>query len=246
MKILIRFSGVALLFVFLGMFANCNYLQGLFAVTDQTPTQTLIQGLWVVSSVVDTSGKDITADVSFPVAAFDFNNVNGFSSTGDALATCLVYGNGTYFSVESKVQQTFDYSKLAFNTGDFGMSLGVVDTFTIAFRLSGVGGSGTIASLLTALGINSQLIQLAGQTVYHKFMDVGISFTPANDTMVWNFDGNTHTLYTVKDANLNDVPWYGADFPFKKMTVTLVRKTGYASFNDLVKSYQAPHLSKKR
>jgi hypothetical protein len=238
MKTVIHFSGTFLLLVFLGIGVNCTFLQDLLQVTDQTPTSTLIQGLWVVSSVVDTSGKDITADVSFPVAAFDFNNVNGFSSTGDALATCLVYGNGTYFSVESKVQQTFNYSKLMFNTGDFGMDLGVVDTFTLAFRLSGVGGSGTIASLLTALGINSKFIQLAGQTVYHKFMCVGISFSAANDTMEWDFNEYTHTLYTVKDANLNDVPWFGAEnLPFKKMTVTLVRKTGYATFDDLVKSY---------
>ena len=224
--------------VCVGMFAHCSFLNDLLAITDQTPTKTLIQGLWVATSVVDTSGKDITADVSFPVAAFDFNNVNGFSSTGDALATCLVYGNGTYFTVESKVQQTFDYSKLAFNTGDFGMGLGVVDTFTIAFRLSGVGGSGTIATLLQALGINSNAIQLAGETVYHKFMCVGISFSPDNDTMTWRFDDYTHTLYTVKNANLDDVPWAGAaNLPFKKMTVTLVRKTGYATFNDLVKSY---------
>ena len=239
MKVLIRFSAVLLLPVFLVIFAGCSFLQNLLTTTNQTPTATLIQGLWVVSSVTDTAGKDITRDVSFPVAAFDFNNVNGFSSTGDALATCLVYGNGTYFTVESKVQQTFDYSKLSFNTGDFGMGLGVVDTFAIAFRLSGVGGSGTIASLLTSLGISSTFIQAVGQTVYHKFMCVGISFSPSNDTMTWNFNDNTHTLYTVKDPNLTDVPWAGAaNLPFKKMAVTLVRKTGYATFGDLVKSYQ--------
>lgn len=222
----------------LGICTGCNFLQGLFDVTDQTPTSTLIQGIWVVSSVIDTSGEDITASVSFPVAAFDFNNVNGFTSTSGPLTTCLVYGNGSYFSTISKVQQTFDYSKLKFNTGDFGMGLGVVDSFTLIFRLSGVGGSGTIGELLTALGINSTFIQLAGQTVFHKFMRVGISFSPSNDTMTWNFDSNTHTLYTVKDTDFNDVPWAGASgFPFKKMTVTLVRKTGYANFKDFVSSY---------
>ena len=56
--------------------------------------------------------------------------------------------------------------------------------------------------------------------------------------MTWDFNNDTHTLYTVKDANLNDVAWSGAaNIPFKKMTVTLVRKTGYATFDDLVKSY---------
>jgi hypothetical protein len=239
MKTSVRISVIASLLVFLTLFSRCSFFNDLFAITDQTPTQTLIQGLWVVTSVVDTTGKNITSDVSFPVAAFDFNNVNGFSSTGDAMATCLVYGNGTYFNVESKVQQTFDYTKLMFNTGDFGMGLGVVDTFTLGFRLSGIGGSGTLASLLQSLGINSNAIQLAGQTVYHKFMCVGISFSPSNDTMTWDFNRYTHTLYTVKDPNLNDTPWLGVgNLPFKKMTVTLVRKTGYGTFSDLVKSYQ--------
>ena len=214
------------------------FLPAIFLLTtcvkDNKPTKPQMVGVWEVTSAYNESGQDILSQISFPVVGFSLSSDNILVSTAGPMMMYVVYGPSQFVNIAAKLGQVFDYSTLSFNGGEFFVADGVVDRFTLEMKLEGLPGQNAITSLLTLLNVQSQWMQTV---VYHKFMDVGITFNYDNSQMTWTFDNTTKALYNMKDQYGNYVTWGGWPVAnFSKCTFVLTKRT-----NDL-KSIVQQHI----
>jgi hypothetical protein len=208
------FLSTACLFVF-----RCEYL-----FEEEPATKSRLLATWEVTEVYDENGDSVTYDFDFPISAFHFNSDNSFISTGGPLTAYIVYGDNKYVEVASKIDQVFNYLDLSFNGGEYGIHAGVVDRFTIEFRMEGLGVPGlkSLIDLLSWLNIKSEYFN---KVVYHKFYNVKICFED-DETMIWEFDDVTEASYNTKTVDLEYVIWGG--FPielFSRCKIVLAKRT---------------------
>lgn len=211
---------------------------------EPTPTKLLMQGNWQLTAATDESGNDILNKVSFPVTVIQLTDDNGMLGTQAPLATRIVYGDTKWVEVSGKMNQVFDYANLRFNTGEFFVGEGVVDNFTVEFKLQATAiAGGALSDLLTIFGVGNGWLQ---QTVYHKYTNVKVSFPGEDkafsnkdderDVMIWEFTNETQGHYNYKDSQGNPLLWQGWPVDkFAKGTFTWTKKT--EGINDLVKSH---------
>lgn len=186
-------------FVFFTLFiSSCN--------KDETPTKTLMEGVWTVSHVYDASGTDHASQLNFPVTAFHLSSDNTVISTASPMIMFIVYGDNKYTQIASDIDQVFNYAGLDFNGGEYFVDGGVVDRFTLEMKLEGLPGQKSLTTLLDMIGITQDYLDMV---VYHKFMNVGIWFENDNNTMVWDIDDQTTAVYNIKDNYGNYVLWNG-------------------------------------
>ncbi len=203
---------------------------------DETPTKTLMQGTWMLTAATDSLGTDIKSKVAFPVTAIQLTDDNGMLGTQGPMFTYTVYGGSKWIETSSKIKQAFDYANFRFNTGEFFVDGGTPDRFTVEAKLQATAVAGGLTDILTSLGVGNGWLQ---QVVYHKFMDVKVSFpvqvgTKERNTMIWEFDSQTTAAYNYKDAKGNIVAWGG--WPVNKFTrgkYTFTKQI--KGLNDLVK-----------
>jgi len=199
------------------------------------PTKQQMQGTWVLKQATD-HGVDITSKINIlnlPVTAIQLTDDDGMVGTMGPMFTYIVYGGSKWIEASAKMDQLFDYAKLQFNTGSFYVGDGQVDHFTVEAKLqatASVGGDALI-DVLSILGVDASFLQ---KTVYHKFMNVEVSFDGKN-TMIWTFDKATQASYNLKNLGGNDIVWNGwPTDSFQKCTFVFTRKT--ISLEDIVTS----------
>lgn len=173
---------------------------------EETPTKTRMEGIWTVKHVYDADGTDHAPQLNFPITAFWLTSDNSISSTAAPMMMYVVYGDSKYTQIASDIDQVFNYTGVDYTGGEYFVADGVVDRFTLEMKLQGLPGQHALTQLLSLLGINAQYLD---QVVYHKFMDVGISFADENNTMTWTIDDATTALYNIKDNTGNYALWYG-------------------------------------
>jgi len=189
----------------------------------QTPTKTLMEGVWTVSHVYDGAGVDHAHQLNFPITAFWLTDDNSISSTAAPMMMYVVYGDSKYTQIASDIDQVFNYAGLNYNGGEYFVADGVVDRFTLEMKLQGLPGQHSLVELLTILGIN---VSFLNTVVYHKFIDVGVSFADDNKTMTWNIDDKTTALYNTKDSQGNYVLWGGWPVNnFTRCSIVLTKQT---------------------
>jgi len=189
---------------------------------DATPTKTLMEGVWTVSHVYDASGSDHASKLNFPITAFWLTSDNSISSTSGPLMMYVVYGDSKYTQIASDIDQVFNYVNLDYTGGEYFVGDGVVTNFTLEMKLQGLPGQHALTDLLTLIGINSSFLNTV---IYHKFENVGISFSDENNTMTWTIDDNTTALYNTKDSNGNYVLWGGWPVnSFSRCTIVLTKQ----------------------
>ena len=210
---------------------------------EETPTKIAMQGNWELTAATDASGNDILSKVSFPVTVMQLSDDNGMLGTHAPLATRIVYGDTKWAEVSGKMNQLFDYANFRFNTGEFFVGEGVVDNFTVEYKLQATAiAGGALSDILTIFGVGNGWLQ---QTVYHKFINVKVSFpkkegllqnnNEQNQTMIWEFTDQTQGAYNYKDSQGNPVLWLGWPVDrFAKGKFTWTKKT--EGINDLVKA----------
>ncbi len=190
---------------------------------DETPTKTLMEGVWTVKHVYDANGSDHASQLNFPITAFHLSSDNTVISTASPLIMYIVYGDNKYTEIASKIDQVFNYAGLDFNGGEYFVDGGVVNRFTLEMKLEGLPGQKSLTTLLDMLGITQDYLDVV---VYHKFMDVGISFADENKTMTWSIDEKTTAVYNTKDNHGNYVLWGGWPVNnFSRCSIVLERQT---------------------
>lgn len=210
--ILLRPLCIIVLFTFL---ASC--------LEEETPTKTKMEGVWEVTAVYDESGNNITSQVEFPVVAFYTASDNTVLSTAGPLIMYIVYGKSKYVTIASAIDEVFGYTSLDFNGGEFFVGGGQQDRFTLEMKLEGLPGQKTLTTLLDMLGITQDYLDLV---IYHKFMDVGITFNTTDDQMTWTFDNQTTAVYNTKDNYGNYVLWQGWPVNnFSKCTIVMTKRS---------------------
>jgi hypothetical protein len=183
-------------------FFSCDLLDLSFE--SPPTTKEMMMGVWEVVEAEDENGDSILSDISFPVTAFHLAEANSVNSTGGPMFMNIVYGNSKY---TSKIDQVFDYTSLSLTEGEWFIEGGYPERFTIEMKLQGLPGQGALTTLLNALGIAKNYLDM---TVYHKFIDVKVSFPDSSDSvMIWEFDDETTAVYNSKDSQGNLVLWYG-------------------------------------
>ncbi len=173
---------------------------------EEIATKTRMEGVWTVKHVYTSAGLDIVNRFNFPITAFHLSSDNTVISTAAPITMFLVYGDNKYTEIASTIDQVFNYAGLDFSGGEFFIAGGVVDRFTLEMKLEGLPGQKTLTFLLDMLGIGQDYLDVV---VYHKFMDVGVTFENNNNTMTWTFDDQTTAVYNKKDNNGNYVFWGG-------------------------------------
>jgi hypothetical protein len=202
-------------FVFIALFMSACQ-------KDTTPTKTLMEGVWTVSHVYDAAGTDHVGQLNFPVTAFWLSSDNSVVSTAGPLMMYVVYGDSKYTQVAADIDQVFNYVNLNYNGGEYFVGDGVVERFTLEMKLEGLPGQHALTDLLTMIGIQTGFLNTV---IYHKFQNVGIGFTDANNTMTWTIDDNTTALYNTKDNNGNYVLWGGWPVAnFSRCTIVLSKQ----------------------
>lgn len=186
----------ALLPISLLLFSHCGLLDEM--ILTEEPTQKRMLGIWKVTEATDESGEDIMRKINFPATVFQLGNDNSYISTSGPMATHLVYsGDSKYAEVASKVDQVFDYTDLeVFDNGEWFIENGIVSRFTILFKLEGVPGVSSLENILSIIGV---YIPNLRQIIYHKFIDVKVTFE-SDDIMIWEFDDQTETDYYTVDG----------------------------------------------
>lgn len=170
-------------------------------------TKEKMMGVWQVTAANDDHGVSILSAISFPVTAFQLADANSVNSTAGPMFMNIVYGNSKYTQIASQIDQVFDYTQLSLTEGEWFIEGGYPDRFTIEMKLQGLPGQGALTTLLNALGIAQNYLDA---TVYHKFMDVNVSFEGEDDSvMVWEFDNVTTAVYNTKNSYGNYVLWDG-------------------------------------
>lgn len=197
---------IVLLGSFVLLFMHCSLLDDL--IQEPTPTKTHMEGVWQVVEAYDADGSAILPKIQSPaVTALHLEDDNSVTSTVGPLAMYIVYGSSKYVEIASKIDQVFNYLTLDFTDGEFFIDGGVVDRFTLEVKLKGLPGQSSLKELLGLLGISFEFLEAV---VYHKFLDVAVSFQGANaDTMIWELDDKTTATYNTKDGQGNYVLWGG-------------------------------------
>ena len=202
----------------IGLFNSCEKLA-----QDQPPTKTCMEGAWKVAKVYNSTGQDITAQLSYPVVAFHLSSDQTVISTAGPLIMYIVYGQNKYTQIASSIDQVFNYTTLDFNGGEFFIDGGVQSRFTLEMKLEGLPGQKAITTLLSLLGVGNNYLDVV---VYHKFMNVGVSFSTDYKTMYWDFDASTSAIYNKKDSFGNYVLWNGWPVTnFEHCQVILTKQT---------------------
>lgn len=175
-------------------FSSCSLLDDI--ITTQQPTYDRMQGVWEVTEATNQSGDDIMNVISFPKAIFQLGSNNSLTSTAGPMGTYLVYGNNDYTKIATKVDQFFDYTKMEADDGEWFIDNGVVDRFTLYFKIQSLPGASTLQDLLGLLGIHTSLTR---QVIYHKFKNVKVTFE-SDDVMIWELDYDTEAEYYTVDG----------------------------------------------
>jgi len=173
---------------------------------EEPPTKTSMEGTWTVTEAYDGSGNVLAHNINFPITAFHLSSDNGVVSTAGPMIMYIVYGDNQYTNIASKVDQVFNYVSLDFNNGEFFVGGGVQERFTLEMKLEGLPGQKALTDLLGYLGIGNDYLDVV---IYHKFMDVLVSFEDDYNTMIWEFDATTSAVYNKKDNYGNYVLWGG-------------------------------------
>ena len=189
----------------IGAFSGCSLFPIEF---NTTPTKDKMDGVWVLSEAYDQAGVEYAKDINFPITAFDLGNTHSVMSTGGPMFMHIVYGANKYTNIASKVDKVFNYATLNLNDdGEWFIGDGDVDRFTIEMKLGGLPGQQSLVDLLSILKINASFLDV---TIYHKFMDIKVTFTDmADSVMVWEFDSQTTAEYNTKDKYGKLVLWNG-------------------------------------
>ncbi len=191
------FLSIISLFIF-----GCEYL-----FEEEIPTKSKMEGVWEVIEAYDADGTSIIDDIKFPVAAFHLSSDHTVLSTSGPMTMYIVYGNSEYVKFASKIDQVFNYTSLDVNGGEFFIAGGQVNRFTLEMKLEGLPGQKALTELLELMNIGNDYLDV---TVYHKFVDINVTFTGANaDTMMWKFDDLTYAIYNTKDQIGEYVSWGG-------------------------------------
>lgn len=190
----------ALLPISLLLFSHCGLLDDL--IPPEEPTQKRMQGIWKVTEATNESGEDIMDSINFPAVVFQLGNANSVISTAGPMATYLVYGGSKIATIASKIDQFFDYIKFDPDQGEWFIADGVVDRFTINFKLVSLPGTSSLSNLLGLFEVNLQLLE---QVIYHDFMDVKVTFE-SDDIMIWEFDDQTIVEHYTKNERGKEVP----------------------------------------
>ncbi len=181
----------------------------------ETPTKTRMQGTWELTAAEDEEGNDIKSKVAFPVTAVQLTDDNGVLGTQGPMFTYVVYGGSNWVTANAKIKQAFDYANFRFNTGEYFVETGVTKRATIEAKLQATALAGGLTDILTILGVGNGFLQ---QVVYHKFINVGVSFereyprgsgNSGVEIMIWEFDNQTTATYNYKDAQGNLLLWNG-------------------------------------
>ncbi len=207
---------------------------------EEIPTKTKMEGIWVVTEAYDSSGTNIMDKIqnsAIPITAFWLTSDNSISSTAGPMTTFIVYGDNKWTEISSKIDQIFNYANLSYNGGEYFVADGTPDRFTIELKLEGIGGTSTLVEILNIFNIQAEWLK---EVVYHKFMDVAVSFNETNDQMTWEWDNTTTARYNMKDQYGNYVLWEG--WPINKFSIcrfVLTKKS--KTLNDLVtEAYENP------
>lgn len=209
---------------------------------DPTPTKTKMEGVWLVTEAYDSSGASIIDKIQnklIPLTAFYLSSDNTILSTAGPMATYIVYGDNKFTQIAAQINQYFNYANLTFNGGEFFVADGTPDVFTIEFKLEGIGGgaTNTLAEILALFGIQAQWLK---KVVYHKFIDVNVSFANDGETMIWEWTNSTVARYNMKNEYGDYILWEGWPInKFSKCKFVLTKKS--KSLNDLTtQAYQNP------
>jgi hypothetical protein len=231
----ILLSLLAVTVIFTGI--HCDYLSQIInqAAIQPPTTKEKMMGVWEVTAATDETGTSILNDINFPVTAFSMEDANSVISTAGPMFMKIVYGKSKYTQIASQVDQVFHYADLSFTTGEWFIDpASYDDRFTIEMKLQGLPGQKSLTTLLAALGIHSQFLDA---TVYHKFLDVQVTFGGTSDsTMTWTFDSQTTAIYNSKDSQGNLVLWQGwPTTSFGHFTFVLTKRA--TTVTDLIKAH---------
>lgn len=193
-------SGIGLLTILsVVIFTSCE-------TEEEIPTKTRMEGVWVLEEAINPNGDTVTSRVRFPICAFHLSSDGTIVSTAGPLIMYIVYGNNKYTEIFSKIDQVFNYAGFDFNGGEYFVAGGVTNRFTLEMKLEGAPGMKTLKDLLTIIGLDASYLEFI---VYHKFMDVAISFNEDASEMYWSIDSETTAVYNKKDQYGNYVLWQG-------------------------------------
>jgi hypothetical protein len=184
---------------------GCTFLNDMLA-QDTTPTKTKMEGVWKVTGAFNAQGDSITSRIAFPVTAFHLSSDRTIISTAGPMMMYVVYGNSKYTQIAADIDQVFNYTGLDFNGGEYFIQGGVVSRFTLEMKLEGLPGQKALTDLLGLLGIGNDWLDAV---VYHKFMDVRVTFDDIGNEMTWTFDDSTSAVYNTKNSYGNYVLWQG-------------------------------------
>lgn len=206
-------------FVFItAVFSSCEELE-----QSKPPTKNSMEGVWKVTQVINSTGQDITPQLSYPVVGFHLSSDGTVISSAGPLIMYIVYGQSKYTQIASMIDQVFNYSSLSFNGGEFFIGGGQQESFTLEMKLEGLPGQKSITELLDIIGIGNAYLDVV---IYHKFMNVGVSFSKDYKTMTWIFDSYTQAVYNKKDQYGNYVLWNGWPVDnFQHCQITLSKQT---------------------
>jgi len=207
---------------------------------DATPTKTKMEGVWVVTEAYDSSGNSILNKVQnhlIPLTAFYLSSDNTVLSTGGPMTTYIVYGDSKWTQISSTIDHIFNYANLTFNGGEFFVADGTPDKFALELKLEGIGGTSTLVEILNIVGIQAEWLK---EVVYHKFINVGVTFNDTNTKMTWTWDNSTTARYNMKDQYGDYVLWGGWPInKFSKCKFVLEKKS--KTLNDVTtEAYQNP------
>lgn len=201
---------------------------------DPTPTKQKMEGVWVVSEAYDSTGANIMTKIQnslIPLTAFYLSSDNTVLSTAGPMVTYVVYGDNKFTEIAAEINQYFNYANLTFNGGEFFVANGTPDRFALEMKLEGIGGgaTNTLAEILSIFGIQAQWLKTV---VYHKFINVSVTFNDTDDKMTWVWDSQTEGRYNMKDEYGDYVLWGGWPVDaFSKCRFVLYKKS--KSLNDV-------------
>jgi hypothetical protein len=180
--------------------SGCDWIQ-------MTTTKEKMIGIWEVTGAWNQNGVSILSTINFPVTVIQLSDANSVNSTAGPMFMNVVYGSSKYTQIASDIDQVFNYASLDLTEGEWFIEGGYTERFTIEMKLQGLPGQSSLTTLLNALGVAQNYLDV---TVYHKFMDVKVSFEPESDSvMVWDFDDQTTAVYNTKNSQGNYVFWEG-------------------------------------
>lgn len=171
------------------------------------PTKTRMEGVWELTEAYNENGVSILDSISVPVTVFHLSSDNTVVSTAGPMVTYLVYGGSKYTSIASKIDEVFNYASLDLNGGEWFIDGGAVTRFTLEMKLEGLPGQKSLTDLLGWLGIGGDYLDIV---IYHKFIDVKVTFESFVDTvMTWEFDATTEAVYNKKNSRGDYELWEG-------------------------------------